>query len=473
MSMTATQPTMIDLMIRGRIVTMVPGEPVIEAGAVAVRSGDIVAVGTHAELARHFAPAKTIGDADAVVMPGLIDAHTHCTQCFVRSLTAGELPMIPRLYNPAQRMLDGKQAGATVRLLAAQLIASGVTTLCEGTLNPAHEEPILEALETIGIRAVMARGCADQDFHHAALYTQNRETSWARARPGEAEADLRQTDAMLRRYPPDGPQLIRAAVNASALLGFSADYFQEGAALARQHGATLQVHVGRDREEVEFCLAVWGRRPIERLADLGVVDRHLVAVHAVLASEREIELLAEGGAALAHSPIECVANMNGVPNLPRFRRAGIRVALGCDNQANDMFVNMRACWLLHAAKWGLPAYDPEFLTAREVLAMATTEAAEVLRLDDRVGTLEPGKAADLVVLDGRSPHLLASHDLPTEIVRYASRGEVRQTIVDGRILFDRGCFSTIDIERLRHEAMAGADVVRDVVAPRRYRPLTP
>lgn len=266
--------------------------------------------------------------------------------------------------------------------------------MCEGTLNPAHEDPILEALVAIGIRAVKARGCADQDFHHAALYTRNRETSWANPRPGEAAADLRRTDAMLKRHPPQGPQLIRAAVNASALLGYSAEYFREGAALAPQHGATLQVHVGRDREEVEFCLAVWGRRPIERPADLGVVDRHLVAVHAehaVLASESEIEHLAEGGATLAHSPIECVANMNGVPNLPRFRRAGIRVALGGDNQANDMVVNMRACWLLHAAKWGLPVYDPEFLSAREVLAMATIEAAQVVHLDDRVARWNPAR----------------------------------------------------------------------------------
>ena len=106
---------------------------------------------------------------------------------------------------------------------------------------------------------------------------------------------------------------------------------------ARRHDATFQVHVARDREEVEFCMSIWGRRPIERLADMGVLDARMVAAHAVLASEREIEMLARSGAAVAHSPIECVANMNTVPNLPRLRAAGSRVALGCGNQANDMF----------------------------------------------------------------------------------------------------------------------------------------
>lgn len=464
-------PRPIDLMVRGRIITMEPGAAPIADGAVAVDGGDIVACGAFADLDGRFAPRRRLGDANAIVIPGFIDAHTHCTQCFVRSLTANELPMIPRIYNPAQRAITPDQAAAAVRLLSAQLLASGVTTVCEGTLNPDHEEPILAALDEVGIRCVMARGRADQDFYHASLYRQLNETSWAKPRPGEAEADLARTEAMLIAYPPAGRQLVRAAVNASALLGFSEGYFREGAALARRYGATIQVHVGRDREEVEFSLAVWGRRPIERLADLGVVDRHLVAVHAVLASEGEIEILAKGGAALAHSPIECVANMNGVPNLPRFRAAGIRVALGCDNQANDMFANMRACWLLHGAKWGLPAYDPAFLSAGDVLAMATSEAADVLAIADRVGTLAPGKAADMVVLDGDRPHLFAAHDLKTELVRYGSRGEIAQTIVEGRVLYDRGNFASIDLAQLRADAAAGAADMERVVDGRRYTPL--
>lgn len=464
-------PRPIDLLVTGRILTMAPGAAPLFDGAVAVDGGDILAVGPAADLARRYQPRERLGGPDAIVLPGFIDAHTHCTQCFVRSLTAGELPMIPRIYNPAQRALSPDQAAAAVRLLSAQLLAAGVTTLCEGTLNPDHEAPILEALTEVGIRAVMARGRADQDFYHASLYRQLTETSWARPRAGEAEADLQRTEAVLRAYPPRGRQLIRGAVNASALLGFSEGYFREGAALARAHDATLQVHIGRDREEVEFSLAVWGRRPIERLADMGVVDRHLVAVHAVLASETEIALLAEGGAGLAHSPIECVANMNGVPNLPRFRSAGIRVALGCDNQANDMFANMRACWLLHGAKWGLPAYDPAFLGAGEILAMATSEAADVLALSDLVGTLEPGKAADMVVLDGDRPHLFAAHDLATELVRYGSRGEIAQTIVAGRVLYDRGTFATIDLARLKADATKGAADMDKVVEGRRYTPL--
>ena len=460
-----------DLAVVGRVLTMNAAREIVPDGAVIVAGGDIVAVGARETLMARHAPRRVLGDSRSIVMPGLIDAHTHCTQCFVRALVAGELPMIPRIYNPAQRALSPAEAAATVRLIAAQLLRSGVTTLCEGTLNRGHEDAILEALEAIGIRCLIARGMPDQDAHHAALYSQITDRSWVKARQGEAELDLARTEELLRRYPNRGRGLIRAAVNASGLPGFSESYFRGAAALAESHGTTLHVHIGRDREEVELSLAVWGRRPIERLADLGALNERLVAIHAVLASEAEIRLLAESGAGVAHAPVECVANLNAVPNIPQFRRAGIPIALGCDVQANDLFVTMRAAWLLHNALWGLPRYDPEALSAAELLAMATSESARVLHCDDRIGSLEVGKAADITVLDGAAPHLMAMQDLETELVRFASRAEVRHVLVEGRTLLENGRPTTIDLERLYAEAEAGARHVRDTVSSRRYRPL--
>jgi 5-methylthioadenosine/S-adenosylhomocysteine deaminase len=459
-----------DLIVRGRVMTMDGSRRVIDDGALAIVKGDIAALGPASEIERAWEARDTLGGPGMIVMPGLIDAHTHCSQCFVRTLTSGELPMIPRIYNPAQRSLSPDQAAQTVRLISAQLIRAGVTTLCEGTLNRGHEDAIVETVEGVGIRCIMARGMADQDFHHAALYSQITDLSWVKARDGEAERDLAHTEEFLRRFPGRGRGLVRGAVNASSLLGFSEFYFREGSRIAAKHGVSMQVHVGRDREEVELCLAVWGRRPIERLADLGVIDPRLVAVHAVLASEGEIELLAKGGAALAHSPTECVANLNAVPNMLRFRAAGIRVALGCDNQGNDMFDTMRAAWLIHGARWGVERYDPEFLPAGDLLAMATIESAGVLCADDLIGSLEVGKAADLIVLDGNAPHLMAQHSLASDVVRFATRGEVRATVVAGKVLYKDGTFTTIDLDRLRAEASAGASYVRGIVEGKRYKP---
>ena len=463
-------PRSADLLVLGKIVTMDAQRRVIDDGAIAVAGSDIAAVGERRDVLRDWSAPRRLG-GDAIVIPGMIDAHTHCTQCFVRSLTSNELPMIPRMYNPAQQSLSAGQAGAAVRLLAAQLIRSGVTTLCEGTLNPAHEEPIVEALQEVGMRCVMARGAADQDFHHAALYAQRTEQSWVKERQGEAERDLMRSAAFLDRFPARGAGLIRGGVNASALPGFSASYFRGASALARERRASLHTHVARDREEVELSLAVWGKRPVERLAELGVLDEHFVAVHAVLASPREIALLGQARASLVHSPIECVANLNAVADVQQFRQAGCRVALGCDIQANDMFATMRAGWLLHGALYGIARYDPEYLTAAELFAMVTTDAAKVLRIDDRAGSLEPGKAADIVVLDANAAHLMAQHDVVSELVRYGSRAEVQHVLIDGRVVLEHGVHRSIDLERLKADAAAGARHVREAVAQRRYKPL--
>ncbi|HKZ07957.1 MAG TPA: amidohydrolase family protein [Methylomirabilota bacterium] len=461
----------VDTIVLGRIVTQNPRREVLADGAVAVAGGDIVAVAPREEVLATHEGRRTLGGPRAIVMPGMIDTHTHCTQCFVRALTANELPMIPRIYVPAQRSLTPPQAHATVRLIAAQLLRAGVTTLCDGTVIGAHEAPTLEALEEVGIRACVARGAPDQDFQHAALYSQLGERSSVSPRAGEAEAELARTAAFLDRFPPTGPGLIRGAVNVSALPSFSETYFRLAAALARERGATLQVHVARDREEVELALSVWGRRPIERLADMGVVDGHLVAVHAVLATGPEIDLLARGGASLTHSPMECVYNLNAVPDVQRFRAAGVPVGLGCDNQGNDMLATMRATLLIQGAVFGIPRYEPDLLTADDVLDMATIEAARVLRWDERIGSLEPGKAADLTVLDGGAPHLFPTQDLVTELVRFASRAEVTDVLVNGRVVLEAGRLTTVDLERLRGEAAGGAAHVLRTVEGRRYRPL--
>jgi 5-methylthioadenosine/S-adenosylhomocysteine deaminase len=464
-------PQSVDCVVTGCVVTMNENRDILADGGVAVSDGSIVAVGPRDDILRRFTASDRLGGPRTVVLPGMIDCHTHCTACFTRSLAAGELPMIPRIYNPAQRCHTPDETRNAIRLIVAQLLHSGVTTVCEGSLIPDQEEAMLEALDEVGIRCSFARGATDQDFYHAALYTQVKESSWVKPRAGEAERDMAKTESLLQRYPPRGRQLIRGAISPSALPGFSEEYFRLASDLARRLDASVQVHVDRDREEVELSMAVWGCRPIERLAEIGVVDERLVAIHAVLATKREIDILGAAGSTFAHSPIEAVCNLNAIPNVQAFRTSGVKVGLGCDNQANDMFETMRATWLIHGAMWGIPTYDAEYLPPADILAMATIEAARVLRLDDIAGSLEEGKAADLVVLDGTAPHLMSMQDVVSEIVRYATRAEVTDVMVHGRLLVSGGNLTTIDAAALLPEAEAAGCHVRETVLGRRYRPM--
>lgn len=468
-----TAPLQIDTLVKGTIVSLDEETGVIDAGALAIRGDRIVEVGTAADIEPRYAARQVIDIPEAIVMPGMIDGHTHTAQSLVRGLIANELPMIYRLYVPAMQALDPESAGLSAKLAAAQLLRSGVTTICEGAVGypPEIEAAVIAAFEEAGIRSVVARGAGDQDFHHAALYSQVTETSSYRKREGEAARDLDRTAALLATYPTDGSAMVNIAVCASGLPDFSSEYFAAAAELAKVHDAKLHVHLARDREEVEFCMAAFGRRPIEHLDHLGHVNDRLVAAHCMLATEGEIELMRAGRAALAHSPVECLNILNAIPAIQRFRAAGIKVSLGCDNAINDMWETMRAVWLMQGATRGLPSYDAAHILETDVIAMATSESAEALGLGRHVGTLKAGMKADVVILDGTAAHMFPRQNLQAELMRYATRAEVHTVLVDGRTVIKGGAHETLNLDEMRSQTQEVAARIRALVEARRYQPV--
>jgi len=462
-----------DTILIGRIVTMDPDRAILIDGAVAVKDGVIVAVGPRAAVEAAWAPARLIAPARAIIIPGLIDAHTHMAQALVRGMVADELPNILRILVPVTSVMTPEEIGTASSLCASQLLSSGVTTVCEGAggMGDEHLEAMLAAVEAVGIRCLFTVGRGDQSFHHAALYAQARERSSFTVRVGEAERDLSRTESLLKRFPARGGGLITAGVSGNSLVEFSADYMRLAHALAVRHGAKVHIHASRDREEVELCLAIYGRRPIEQLADLGVLDGHTVLAHAMLASEHEIALMGRGGTGVAHSAVECVNILNAVPNIRMMRELGVCVGLGGDNAANDMFRVMHACWVLHTAVRGIGAYDPAILPAEDILAMATIDAARLLGLDHAIGSIEVGKQADLVVLDGEDPHLFPVQALVPELVRHACRGDVRHVLVAGRIVKGPEGLITVDPAALAARADRHAPRLRAIAAAGRYRNL--
>ncbi len=461
-------PEAVDQIVSGTILTMDGARRVIADGAVAIRGGTIVAVGPAAEITGRFTAPLLRGGSDAIVLPGFLDCHTHATQALLRGLIAGELPMIYRLYLPADMALSPEEAHVAAKLCAAQLARSGVTTVCafETNVSDAQEEAVLSAMRDVGVRCHFLRSRGDQEMHHAALYAQIGDRSWRRQRVGEAAKDLARTADLIARHADD--EMVFVGVCPSGLTGFSDDYFREAHALAVETGARLHVHAARDREEVEFCLSVFGRRPIEQLAELGVVDERLVVVHGMLASANEMAMLGAAGANLAHSAVEVANILARVPDVPMMRRLGVKVGLGCDNAVNDMWIVMHSAWLMHTVTRGIAGYDPGVMDEADVLAMATSEAAAALGLDQRLGSLEPGKAADLVILDGTAPHLGPVQDLMPELVRGGSRGEVRTVLVGGRAIVEGGALASIDLPALQAEAAGIARRLDALVAPRRY-----
>ncbi len=471
--MTAAERASCDTVLAGRVVTMGPGREILTDGAVAVRDGLIVAVGPRAAILAAWSPARTLAPPRAIIIPGLIDAHTHMAQALVRGMVADELPNILRILVPVTTAMHPDEIATASALCASQLLSSGVTTVCEGAggMGDEHLEAMIDAVDKVGIRCNFTVGRGDQSFHHAALYAQVNSRSTATVRAGEAEADLLRTEALLHRFPIHGSGRLSASVSANSLVDFSPSYIGQAHALAERHGAKVHIHASRDREEVEFCLSIYGRRPIEQLAELGVLDRHTVLAHAMLATEHEMLLMGRGGVGVAHSAVECVNILNAVPNVRMMRELGVTVGLAGDNAANDMFRVMNGCWVMHTALRGIANYDPAIMPAEDILAMATIDAARLLGLDHRVGSIEVGKQADLVVLDGEDPHLLPVQALVPEIVRHACRGDVRYVLVAGRVVRDPSGLLTIDVADLAARTDAHGPRMRAIAASGRYRSL--
>lgn len=459
--------------VEGIIVTGDADGHVFGEGAIAIQGERILAVGPRSELTARYSGERTLGGPNCVVHPGLIDCHQHASQTLVRSLIAHELPMIYRLYIPAEQAMTEADVQLSATLLQAQLLRSGVTTFAETTATREHEEMIAESIEAVGMRCAIGRGVGDQDFQHASFYSQRTDRSLARARAGHALRDLERTERLLERYDPSGAGRIKGTVVAPHITNTSPEYFRQATALAAQHDTSLQVHVSRDREEVEFCLAIYGRWPIEQLCEFGALTDRLLAIHAILIRDREISLLAEAGAAVAHQPVECLNILNGLPPIRQLLDAGIAVGLGSDNVLNDGYEIMRAAWMLHTAVSGMPSYDPEYLPAERVFEMATLLGARALRWEHAIGSLERNKQADLVVVDLDSPYLTPLQHPIVDLVRYGSRAEVQHVMVSGTLLVENRHLQTIDEERLYADARAAGPAMAAAVTPRRYRPLAP
>lgn len=460
-----------DTVLEGTVITMDPERRTIRDGAVAVRDGRIVAVGESEEVRAGLEADRTLGGPHRFVIPGLIDCHNHLAQALVRDYALEDLPNIYRVYIPAEMAMDPDDAHVSAHVGIAQLLRSGVTTLAETTCTPEHEEPIARAVMETGIRCAMARGTGDRRSDLASNYTQIDERSWYEDDPGALREDLARTEEWLAHWARHGEGRLRPWINNLGIPSCSDERFLQTRELAERHGTGMMVHVNRDREEIELSVSLLGERPLEHLYRLGVLSPDFLAIHAMLTTDREIGLLAETGAALAHAPIVCTDIVSAVTKVVSMRTAGVPVGLGCDTVINDVFKVMRHAFVMHTQSTGIPLYDPWSFTTQDAMTMATIEGARALRWDAEIGSLEVGKAADVVVVDGRNVRLSPAYDPVGTLVRYAVGTDVESVMVAGRVLVDDGRLLTIDEPALVPEAERLGEKLGAVLGPRRYRPL--
>jgi len=417
--------TRVDLLITRGTVLAEAGREAAENWSIAVRNGLILDLGPSENLAQQYEAPSEIDALGCLVMPGLINTHTHIGMSYLRGL-ADDQPLMEWLTKtifPAEAKLTANQVYWSSMLSCAEMIRSGTTTFCDMYL---FEQEVAKATERAGLRALVGEG----------LF------GFPSPNYGQIDSGIEYTRKLI--YDWKGHSRIRIGVMPHApytcppaLLGLSAK-------LARELNVPISIHLSETKHELEEIQRDHGCSPVELLERVGLLGEDVIAAHCVHLSERDFELLKLRGVRVAHNPESNMKLASGVAPIPELLRRGIKVGLGTDGPASnndlDMFGEMRSASLLQKVS----SFDPTALSATDTLRLATSGGAAVLGLEESVGTLQPGRLADIIILDLQKPHLQPFYRPESQIV-YATKGsDVRDTIVQGKVLMRNGKIMSFD-----------------------------
>ncbi|MEW6336651.1 MAG: amidohydrolase [Acidobacteriota bacterium] len=429
----------IDLIVTGgTVLTMAEGAEPIADGAVAVRDGEIVAVGAASDLLDLASTTEVLDAGGGLILPGFVNTHTHLAMTLLRGY-ANDLPLVEwlqrRIWPIEATLMTAENVGLGTRLAAAESLLAGVTCACDMYF---HSDSVIEAAVEAGMRAVVPESVID--FPTPACPT-----------PQDAMAKQRELLERLR-----GHRLIAAGVAAHSPYSVSAANLVQEAELAEEFGAPFIIHVAETRWEAEKIAAEKGVSPVEYLADLGVLSERTVAAHCVHVGAADLDRLAEFGVGVASNPVSNLKLASGVAPVPQMLSRGIQVAWGTDGAASNNTLDLLRDAQLAALVYKGITGDPTVLPARTVAGMLTLGGARVLGLGDRIGSLEAGKRADLVCMSLDAPHALPSFD-PFAHLAYAARAsDVRHVVVDGRVVVRDREVTTLDVRKIATRARAVA-----------------
>lgn len=418
-----------DLLIKNARVWPAAHREVIENGTVLIKDGRITAVGERS------ARAHTVVDAGGgLVMPGFVQGHIHMCQTLFRGI-AEDLALLPWLRGyiwPSEAAHNEASIRASAMLTCAELIRGGTTAfLSIETTRHTHET--FQAVDEAGLMGAIGHCLMDETGGYPPIAVDNKDA-------------LAYCDVLLDRW--ENHPRLQLAVAPRFVLSCSEANMREASAYARDRGLMLHTHSSEQKEEIAIVKELTGRCNICYLHDVGLTGPDVGLAHCVHVQSREMELLKETGTNVLHCPSANFKLASGIAPVPEYLREGIYVSIGGDgapcNNRLDQFLEMRLAGMMQKIRLG-----PDALSARDIVKMATEGGARLLGLENEIGTLDVGKRANIIVVNESSFHALPSTDPATNVVYSCTSEDVEMTIVDGKILYEDGQFTTIDEDKLK------------------------
>jgi len=443
----------VDLMVvGGTVITMNGNRAIYNDGAVVVKGDSIVAVGPRVDLLAKYSPMQRIDAAGKLVLPGFVNGHTHVPMTLFRGLH-DDVTLDDWLHKyifPAEaKNVNQEFVRWGTRLAAAEQIRSGVTTFADMYY---FEDAVAEETKAAGMRGVLGETWIDFP-----------------APDNKNEAEMQSyTEEFLDRW--RGDPLIHAAVAPHSIYTCSRKTLQDSAALARKHHAPILIHVAEMKKEWDDSERQNGASPVQYLQRIGVLGPDIVAAHCIFVDAADQKTLAQRQAGCVHNPSSNMMLASGVSPVPDMRAAGVAVGLGTDGPAgsnNDLDIMEEMDLAAKLAK--ITRMNPLALNAKAVVAMATIEGARALHMDKEIGSLEPGKKADLLLINLDVPNAVPMYDVYAQLAYALKASDVETVVIGGRFVMRDRKLLTVD----EQQAIGKAREYKNKIAASLGLPQTP
>jgi len=434
-TMAQRRKTVVELIVSGgTVVTMDGARHVIENGAIAIKAGRIEAIGRANEIDQRYAAREVINATGKVVVPGLINGHTHVPMTLFRGL-ADDLDLqewLTKYIFPAEaKNVTEEFVRVGTRLGLAEMIRGGTTTYCDMYY---FEDAIADETSKAGMRAVLGETVID--FAVADNKT-------------NAEA-MAYVESFVKKW--EGNALIVPAIAPHAPYTVSEEHLKAVRAFSDRTGAPIVTHISETKREVDDSIKAKGASPIDYLNRIGFLNNRVIAAHVVWPTEEELGLLKKLGVGIVHNPQSNMKLASGVAPVPEMLKEDLPVGLGTDGAASNNDLNLWEEMDTAAKLHKLISRDPKVVNAQEAFEMATIRGARALHLEKEIGSIEKGKRADLVVVDLDDLNQTPYYNIYSDLVYATKAADVRTVIVEGRVVMRDRRLLTLNEETIKAEA---------------------
>jgi 5-methylthioadenosine/S-adenosylhomocysteine deaminase len=431
------------LIVNGTIVSMDSNRTILEPGTVAIKDGKIVAAETSGSSKSNLKAKETIDATGKLVMPGLINTHTHAAMTIFRGY-ADDLPLMEWLQNyiwPAEaKYINAETVRLGTQLAAIEMISSGTTTFNDMYF---FEDEVAKAAKEIGIRAVIGEGLLD-------FPTPNKKT------PQEG---LDYTEMLIRKW--HNEPLITVAVAPHSPYTCSPELLKAAKNLSDKYDVPLHIHVSETEQELNDSRNKHGLTPFEYLDSLDFLGDNVIAAHSVHLTPNDIQLIAKQKVGVSHNPESNMKLASGIAPILELLDAGVKVGLGTDGAASNNDLNMFEEMDTAAISQKVFAKNSSVVNAKSVVEMATIGGAKVLGLDKEIGSLEKGKRADIIIIDLHKPHLTPLYNPYSQIVYAMDGADAETVIIEGRIVMRDNKILTVNEDKIIQDMNALAAKIRE------------